>query len=64
MLDPPLYEVLDPDSLDALFAGIDEGTAEAELTFEYCGCLVTVSSDGYVLVEDAGEEAEGESTTA
>ena len=55
MLDPPLYEVLDPDALDALFRGQDGTRRKGKFTFEYCGCMVTVASDGHVLVEDTDE---------
>ena len=64
MLDPPLYEVLDPDSLDALFAGRDDPSHDVQISFEYCGCTVTVSSDGHVLVEDIEDGSAGEPTTA
>ncbi|WP_123537242.1 HalOD1 output domain-containing protein [Halosimplex salinum] len=49
---PPLYEVLDPDALDALFRSPDgeQGTA----TFEYADCTVVYSSDGSVDVRDSG----------
>lgn len=50
-LDPlalrPLYEVVDVEALDTLFAA-DVGT----LTFPYEGYLVTVHADGSVTVED------------
>ena len=64
MLDPPLYEVLDPDALNALFAGRGEALSGGELSFDYCGCTVTVSSDGHVLVEDKEDQTAGEPTTA
>ncbi|MFB6166293.1 MAG: HalOD1 output domain-containing protein [Haloarculaceae archaeon] len=35
----PLFDVVDPDALDALFAG---GDASVELTFNYAGYAVTV----------------------
>ncbi|MFB6141652.1 MAG: HalOD1 output domain-containing protein [Halosimplex sp.] len=44
---PPLFEVLDPDALDALFetpGAVPQGT----VTFEYAGCIVECSSDGTV----------------
>ncbi|QLG27447.1 hypothetical protein HUG10_07740 [Halorarum halophilum] len=51
-LDPPLYEVLDPDALDVLFTGEGGMRCAGEISFEYSGCWVTVSSDGHVFVED------------
>lgn len=44
---PPLYEAVDPDALDALFA--DSQTFGA-VTFEYAGHDVTVRADGRVEV--------------
>jgi len=46
---PPLYEVVDPDALDALFA--DDG-AFGVVTFEYAGHDVTVRADGTVEVAE------------
>ena len=48
-LDPPLAEVVNPDALDALFAGRPE--AAGTVTFEYAGYAVAVHSDGRVDVE-------------
>lgn len=62
MLDPPLYEVLDPDALDVLFSGEDETRCNGNISFEYSGCTVTVSSDGHVLVEDVEDDSVGEPT--
>lgn len=49
-LDPPLYEVVDPDALRRLFAGrnghSDQSVGQVE--FVYCGCRVTVTSSGEV----------------
>ncbi|WP_336036050.1 HalOD1 output domain-containing protein [Halobacterium yunchengense] len=49
---PSLYEVLDPDALDALFrpgsAPSPPGTGR--VSFRYNGCDVTVHADGRVLV--------------
>ncbi|MBO4247640.1 hypothetical protein IL252_07400 [Halomicrobium sp. IBSBa] len=44
---PPLYEVVDPDALDALFA---DGQTFGVVTFEYAGYDVTVRADGHVEV--------------
>ncbi|WP_224268428.1 HalOD1 output domain-containing protein [Haloprofundus salinisoli] len=48
MTTPPLYEVLDPDALDALVAGRGRGVS---LTFEYAGYEITVSRDAIVIVD-------------
>lgn len=64
MEDPPLYEVLDLDALDVLFAGKDDARSDEELSFEHSGCKVTVSSDGHVLVEDGEDGSAGETATA
>jgi len=42
---PPLYEVVDPDALDALFANSQTVGA---VSFEYAGHDVTVRADGHV----------------
>jgi len=47
---PPLFEVLDPDALDALFE-TSGGLAEGQITFEYAGCTVECGSDGTVRVD-------------
>lgn len=47
-LDDPLYETVDPESLDGLF----RGTA-GSVTFEYHGYIVTVDSEGDVDLTDA-----------
>ncbi len=50
-LDPPLYEAIDPDALDALFR---EG--EGDVRFDHWGCTVTVDHDGVVTVTN-GEDS-------
>lgn len=44
---PPLYDVVDPEALDALFADRHGG----EVRFEYAGCRVTVVDGATVTVE-------------
>jgi len=46
---PPLYDVVDPDALDALFAGSE---TFGVVTFEYAGYDVTVRADGVVDVSE------------
>lgn len=51
-LTPPLYEIVDPDTLDALFASPSTGgLRDGRLTFTYNRSEVTVSGDGYVSVD-------------
>lgn len=52
-LDTPLYEVIDPDALDALFQPQATGlprTGTAQVTFSMAGCEVVVNSTGQVTV--------------
>nr|WP_227777543.1 HalOD1 output domain-containing protein [Haladaptatus pallidirubidus] len=46
----PLYEAIDPDALTALFAPKADGSSRSvgEVSFEYAGYWVTVSSEGTV----------------
>ncbi|AHF99290.1 hypothetical protein HALLA_10900 [Halostagnicola larsenii XH-48] len=50
----PLYEVLNPEALDALFAPREDGTprTNGRVEFPYCGYQVTVTSDGEVHVRE------------
>lgn len=56
----PLYDVINPEALDALFRGPkrNPGTVEGRVEFRYGDYWVTVHSDGSVEVEPAesGEE--------
>jgi hypothetical protein len=51
-LSPPLYEVIDPDAVNAIFADSDTGrsSGEGRIEFSYCGYQVVVRSDGQVSV--------------
>jgi len=49
-MDPPLYEVVDTDALDALY----ESGAAATVEFEYDGHSVVVDGDGAVTVDGTG----------
>ncbi|WP_227378575.1 HalOD1 output domain-containing protein [Haladaptatus halobius] len=43
---PPLYDVIDPDALDKLFAPVHQETVHhGKVIFEYCGYQVTVHAD-------------------
>jgi len=44
-----LYEVIDSDALDALFA--NGNMMDGTVTFAYCGYTVTVTADGVTLEE-------------
>lgn len=46
----PLHETVDPEALEALFAGTD---AEGYVRFEYLGHRVTVRATGEVIVHDS-----------
>ena len=50
----PLYDVIDPDALNGLFAPTNGGNARASgrVVFSYCGYEVTVTSDGSVRVDE------------
>lgn len=49
-LQPPLYEVIDPDALDALFSPKGDGGVRTggEVQFTYCGYEIRVTSNGDV----------------
>jgi hypothetical protein len=51
-LEPPLYRVVDPDALDALFRKGVRGTVR----FEYGDHLVEVTADGTVSVDGTAHE--------
>ena len=46
---PPLYEVIDPDALDALVDPVG-GRLGFTVTFEYAGCKITITDDGEVVI--------------
>lgn len=48
-LEPPLYEVIDPDAITALFS---PPNAEGHLTFLYRGHEVAVDADGQVTLTE------------
>jgi hypothetical protein len=53
---PPLYETIDPDTLDSLFRQTTEsGGVPDQITFTHSDCTVTVHDDGTVIVEKASE---------
>ncbi|WP_424019302.1 HalOD1 output domain-containing protein [Halorientalis pallida] len=49
---PKLYEAVDPEALDRIFAGTSAaGQREGRIVFTYHGCEVTVHSEGSVSIE-------------
>jgi hypothetical protein len=54
-LQPPLYEVIDPDALNAVFADAESGISRenGRIEFTYCGYEVVVRSDGQVSITEA-----------
>ena len=50
---PVLFDVLDPDALDSLFASFDEGATGrgGQLTFVFSNSLVTVTGEDTITVE-------------
>ncbi|SDK19752.1 HalOD1 output domain-containing protein [Natronorubrum texcoconense] len=57
-IEPPeyeaLYDAINPEALDTLFAPREDGSprASGRVEFPFCGYLVVVSSDGDVDVEE------------
>lgn len=51
-LDHRLYEIIDPDALDAIFASLGTRTSRSDghVQFSYCGYEVAITSDGDVTV--------------
>lgn len=55
---PPLYEAIDPDALDKLFAPLHrEPERHGKVIFEYCGYEVTVHADRTVELESIDAES-------
>lgn len=57
---PPLYETLDPDALDTLFASEDERTERGPslVTFAYSDSIVTVEDHDTITVEPQSESTD------
>jgi len=53
-LETPLFDAIDPDALDALFARASDGAPSAvtSLGFEFAGYRIQVDGDGTVSVEN------------
>ncbi|RQG91782.1 HalOD1 output domain-containing protein [Natrarchaeobius chitinivorans] len=58
----PLFNVIDPESLNALFEPTNTGShrTTGSVAFEYAGCEVTVSADGTVDVTARGARTESQ----
>ena len=51
-LTPPLYDVIDPEALDQIFAVTPtQARMAGQVTFSYTGYEVTVSGDGYISID-------------
>lgn len=48
----PIFDVIDPDALDAFIDGAERRETSAQIQFPYHGYTVTVSADGTVSVAD------------
>ncbi|AEN07601.1 hypothetical protein Halar_0345 (plasmid) [halophilic archaeon DL31] len=48
-LTPPLYDVVDPEALDKVFAG---KASLGKVMFNYNSYEITVEADGYVAIEE------------
>lgn len=54
---PPLYEVVEPDALDAFIeAGNATPSRPATVTFMYASCQVTVDAAGHLCINYAGAD--------
>ncbi|WP_458191031.1 HalOD1 output domain-containing protein [Haladaptatus sp. NG-WS-4] len=55
---PPLYEAIDPDALDTLFAPLHrESERHGKVIFEYCGYEVTFHADRTIELESIDAES-------
>ena len=50
-LEPPLYDVLDPEALDALCDSTTRCQSPVHVEFVYSDCTVTVAPGGTIVVE-------------
>ncbi len=55
---PPLYEAIDPDALETLFAPLHrKSERHGKVIFEYCGYEVTVHADRTIELESIDAES-------
>lgn len=59
-VEPPLYDVIDPEALDALFRDSEDGTTDPErrIVFRYSGYHVSVSGSGDVRIAEREQRSE------
>lgn len=50
-LQPPLFEVINPDALDALFTNESSTENMVSISFDYAGYRITIDSDQTVTVQ-------------
>lgn len=51
----PLYDAINPDALNALFffdSAQSSSRINGEISFEYCGYLINVTSDGRISIDE------------
>lgn len=50
----PLYDAINPDALNALFFDSAQSSSRinGEISFEYCGYLINVTSDGRITIDE------------
>ena len=48
---PPLFDTLDPDSLDKLIRGMTDG----KVSFEYAGYYITINSRGAIEIDEQSQ---------
>jgi hypothetical protein len=62
-IEPSLYEILDPDALNGLFAPtkLGHGRSGGRVVFTYCGYEVTAFSDGHVRARELTDSVNSDS---
>lgn len=48
---PTLYDVIDPDALETVFSPFEPGSPNAQVSFSYAECRVTVRDDNTLIVQ-------------
>jgi hypothetical protein len=62
-LTPPLFDVVDPDALDALFPQDTDANSSVYCSFSYRGHLLEIHSGGVVTVTDGPAVADATSSS-
>lgn len=52
---PPLYDIVDPEAIEAAFSPRSMGTPNAQISFDYVDCRVTVRDDHSIVVHVTDE---------